>query len=93
MQWSDVRKAYPEQWLVIEALEAHSARAHRIFDRVAVLEHCADGRAAMKRCNELQRAHPDREFCFVHTEMPTLEIEERRWVGIRGVGSDAARPA
>jgi hypothetical protein len=85
MQWSDVRVAYPDQWLVVEALEAHSANDHRFFDRIAVSEVCADGRTAMKRYSELQREHPHREFGFVHSSKPELEFEERLWFGIRGL--------
>lgn len=92
MRWSEVRAAHPDQWLVIEALEAHSDRGRRIFDRIAVIDVCPDGRATMKRYGELHRRHPERELCFVHTAREQLEIEERRWIGIRGIhASDAAR--
>lgn len=85
MQWADVRMTYPDQWLVIEALEAHSAHNHRIFDQIAVIEACADGPTTMKRCADLHRQHPQREFCFVHTGTVELQIEERQWIGIRGI--------
>jgi hypothetical protein len=85
MRWEDVRAEHPDQWLVIEALEAHSENAHRIFDRIAVVDVCSDGRSTMKRYGELRRVHPHREFCFVHTSMPELNIEERLWLGIRGL--------
>ena len=85
MRWADVRAAYPEQWLVIEALDAHSANDRRIVDRIAVTDVCSDGRTAMKRYGELRRQHPQREFCFVHTSNVELEIEERIWLGIRGL--------
>jgi len=55
MQWSEIRAAYPDQWLVIEALEAHSENNRRIFDRIALVEACAEGRAAMKRYGQLHR--------------------------------------
>jgi hypothetical protein len=85
MRWQEVRAAHPGQWLVIEALEAHSVNDHRILDRIAVIDACADGRATMKRYGELRRQHPQREFCFVHTSMVELNIEERLWLGIRGL--------
>ena len=85
MQWSEVRAAYPDQWLVIEALEAHSENDRRFFDRVAVAEAFSEGRSAMKRYSELQREHPHREFCFVHSSKRELEFEERLWFGIRGL--------
>lgn len=85
MRWQEVRAAHPDQWLVIEALEAHSENNHRIVDRIAVIDVCSDGRATMKRYGELRRRHPEREFCFVHTSMVELDIEERLWLGIRGI--------
>jgi hypothetical protein len=92
MRWSDIRAANPDQWLVIEALEAHSANDHRIFDRIELVEVCPDGRAAMKRYGELRREHPSREFCFVHTSKPELVFEERLWLGIRGLRATDASP-
>lgn len=92
MRWSEVRAAYPERWLVIEALAAHSEGGRRVVDRIAVLEVCENGRATMKRHAQLRALHPDRELCFVHTAATTLEIEERPWIGIRGIHAvDAAR--
>ena len=85
MRWNEVRAAHPDQWLVIEALEAHSENEHRVLDRIAVIDVCPDGRASMKRYGELRREHPQREFCFVHTSVPELSIQERLWLGIRGL--------
>lgn len=50
MNWSEVRSIYPETWLIIEALEAHTTDDnYRIPDRVAVIETCPDGEAAFER--------------------------------------------
>ena len=84
MNWSQVRQAYPDQWLVIEALEAHSDDAQRQLDRIAVLETCPDGKAAFDRYQHLHEEHPFRELYFVHTGREMLDIRERHWVGIRG---------
>lgn len=80
MRWSDVRAAYPNQWLVIEALEAHSDEDQRHIDRIAVIETCTDGAAAMQCYNQMHRQYPQREFYFVHTSRETLEILESRSV-------------
>jgi len=85
MLWSEVRASHPDQWLVIEALDAHTAGERRVFDRIAVIDVCADGPSAMKRYAELRRQHPHREFCCAHTGMVELDIEERRWIGLRGL--------
>ncbi|HET7506591.1 MAG TPA: hypothetical protein VFK02_36475 [Kofleriaceae bacterium] len=85
MRWAEVRDAHPDQWLVIEVLDAHTEGDRRVLDRMAVLELCPDGRTTMKRYGELRRLHPNREFCFVHTSAAELKIEERLWLGIRGL--------
>jgi hypothetical protein len=87
VRWSEIRAAYPEQWLVIEALEAHTIGNRRVFDRIAVVDICPDGRTTMARYRELRREHPYRELCFAHTGMAELEIEERRWIGARSRGA------
>lgn len=76
MNWPQVRQAHPNQWLVIEALEAHSEERRRILDRIAVVETCPDGQAAMRCYRQLHREHPLREFYFVHTSRDELEILE-----------------
>lgn len=43
----------------------------------------------MKRYSELRRQHPQRELYFVHTSKVELEIEERMWLGIRGLRATA----
>jgi len=78
---------------MIEALDARSQDDRRIIDRVAVIDICVDGRATMKRHAELRRRHPHREFYFVHTSMTELKIEERLWLGIRGLRATATRVA
>ncbi len=83
MRWTDIRSAYPDQWLAIEALRAHTEDHRRIFDRIAVIDVCSDGAMALRRYRELRREHPDREFCYAHTENADLEIVERPWIGIR----------
>lgn len=84
MQWQEIRDAYPDQWLVIEALEAETATDHRrLLKRIAVVERCETGDAAFQRCRQLYPIHPDREFYFVHTSREELEIYERNWVGVR----------
>jgi len=83
MRWADIRTIHPNQWLVIEALEAHTDGNRRVLDRIAVVDVCPDGSAAFSRYRELHRTHPGRELYFVHTSNADLEITEERWFGIR----------
>ena len=90
MTWQEVRKAYSNQWLVIEAIDAHTEEDRRLLDQIAVVETSADGATAFQAYQRLHRAYPQREFYFVHTGRESLDIRERRWVGIRR--ADAAYP-
>ncbi len=84
MRWTDIRKTYPDQWLVIEAVQAHSDEQHRrLLDEIAVVEVTRDGSAALQSYQKLHRAHPEREYYFVHTSREQLDIRERQWLGIR----------
>ena len=84
MQWTEIRRAYPDQWLVVEALEAHTIPdQQRQFDRLAVIELCSDGSRAMATYRRYHKQHPMREFYFIHTSRPVLDIRERQWLGIR----------
>ena len=83
MIWLEVQKAYPDQWLVIEALEAHTESNQRLLDRIAVIETCPDGASAMQSYQRLHRDYPLREFYYVHTGREKLDIRERHWIGIR----------
>jgi|GEM_PF-607790 len=84
MQWSEIQQAYPNQWLVIESLEAKTAPDNRRqLKRIAVVERCPDSQAALHSYRHLHQQHPLREFYFVHTSRAQLDIREQSWVGIR----------
>ena len=90
MLWREVRKAYPNQWLIVEALEAQTVAGNRRqLGRLAVIESCPDGNTAFQRYRRLHQEYPAREFYFVHTSREKLDIRERQWLGIRR--GDAAR--
>ncbi|MGQ0604949.1 MAG: hypothetical protein ACT4QE_24990 [Anaerolineales bacterium] len=84
MQWSEVRQAYPNEWLIIEALEADTTPVHqRTLKRIAVIERCADSKTVLQSYRRLHQQFPFREFYFVHTSREKLDIREQVWVGIR----------
>lgn len=84
MIWQEIRKTHPNQWLIIEALEAYTTpEKQRELERIAVIERCVDGRTAMQAYQRLHELYPQREFYFVHTTRETLDIRERQWLGVR----------
>jgi hypothetical protein len=82
MRWADVKATYPNQWLIIEAIEARSEGGRRIVERLAVIETCRDGAEALSSYRRLHQVYPQREFYFVHTSRDELNIQQTRWVGI-----------
>ena len=83
MKWNEIREKYPDQWLIIEALEAHTEDQQRQLDQITVVQVCADGAAALQEYRQLHQVHPQHEFYYVHTARETLDIRERHWLGIR----------
>jgi len=83
MRWIEIREQYPEQWLVIEALEARTESERRELEQMAVVKVCPDGADAYQQYRQLHRQYPLREFYFVNTAREELDIRERHWLGLR----------
>ena len=84
MKWQEIRQHYPAQWLLLEAVKAHSANNLRILEELAVINVFPDSKVALKSYQELHHEAPARELYVFHTSRETLEIPQRRWLGIRG---------
>jgi hypothetical protein len=83
MNWQETRRHFPHQWLVVEALQAHSCNNQRILDDIAVIQTFEDSLTAWRTYAKLHRQSPQNEFYVLHTDREILEIEERYWLGIR----------
>jgi hypothetical protein len=83
MTWQEVRQYHPNSWLLLEALEAHSADGHRILDDLAVLAVFPDGNTAWQAYQELHRKDRARELYVLHSSKEDVAIEEFFWAGIR----------
>jgi hypothetical protein len=83
MQWSEIRRHYPDQWLLLEALQAHSEANHRILDQLAVVGVYSDSQAAWKGYAQLHLEAPACELYVFHTSRETLDVLERHWLGVR----------
>jgi hypothetical protein len=84
MQWQDLQQHYPQQWVLIEAIKAHSQADKRIIEQLALLGAFPDSTSAIQSYLRLHREAPERELYVFHTGRETLDITERRWLGIRG---------
>jgi len=83
MDWQDVRAHYPDRWLLVEALVAHNDAERRVLDDIAVIDSFDDSHAAMARYADLHRVAPGRELYVVHSSRESIDITERRWLGVR----------
>lgn len=85
MKWESVREHYPSQWVLVEAIAAHSEPGKRIVEEMTVVNAFPDSTTAMQSYKQLHRQLPERELMVLHTDREVLDIQERHWLGIRGV--------
>jgi hypothetical protein len=83
MIWQEIRMRYPQQWVLVEAIHAHSTADQRVLDQLAVVNTFPDSVSAMNGYRQFHRAAPERELYVFHTSRAQLEVAERRWLGIR----------
>lgn len=83
MRWEEVQERFPNEWVVLEAMNAYSSDGNRYIEEVVVVDRFDDSTLAMRRYNELHKQDPHREYCFFHTSRHALVARER-YVGLRG---------
>lgn len=81
--WEEIRRQFPRQWLLVEAIAAHSSRGKRVLEDIAVLDAFQEAGTAMKSYQEMHRRSPQRELYVVHTDREMLDITEVDWLGLR----------
>jgi hypothetical protein len=84
MKWLDVKKAFPSQWVLIEAIEAKTVDSNRVIESLSIIETFADDSLkAFKKYSELHKKNKEKEFYVVHTDRPELDISILKWTGVR----------
>jgi len=84
MKWEDVRQAFPEQWILIEAIQAHTnKKSERILEEIVPLERFSSSPDAMRVYQEIHRDEPNRELYVLHTSRKRPNIIEKKCVGVR----------
>lgn len=61
MVWQDIRQHYPQQWMLVEAIQVRSTANKRILEQLAVIDTFPDSIAALQRKKIM---------------LPTMSIEE-----------------
>ncbi|AEF95411.1 hypothetical protein Desca_2589 [Desulfotomaculum nigrificans CO-1-SRB] len=80
MKWQEVRKLYPDQYVLIKILESHIENGAEIVDEVAIVRSISDPKEATF---ELVRSKGD--TLVYHTSNEQLSIAIRVGPGFRGV--------
>ena len=88
MNWHTIRTQYPHQWVLVDALEAHSDNNKRILDSMAVINCFTNSMKALQAYGRLHKKSPQRELYVLHTNKETLDIEQRFWFGVRFNAND-----
>ena len=84
MKWEDVRQAFPEQWVLIEAVQAYTDdESERVLEEISLLKRFSKSPEAMKAYQEIHREDPQRELYVLHTSRKDPNIIEKKWVGVR----------
>ena len=84
MKWEDVKKSYVEQWVIVEAIIAHSEGEKRIIDDLTIVGAFGDDNSkALHQYVELHRTNKERELYVVHTSRPELDIKEKSCTYVR----------
>ena len=83
MTWNEIRRQFPHQWLLVEAVNARSESGQRHLDELAVLDACSDGETALRTYLKVHRGAPGRELYVLHSDREQPAIAERSWQGLR----------
>lgn len=84
MQWQEIRQHFPNQWVLLEAVKAHSEANHWIVEDMAALEAFSDSEAMLRTYLKLHQAEPERDIFYFHTSQEQIDIVEDTWLGLRG---------
>lgn len=84
MKWEDVRQAFPAQWILIEAIQAHTNKqSERVLEEIVPLKKFSNSPDAMRVYQDIHRDEPNRELYVLHTSRKKPNIIEKKWVGVR----------
>ena len=86
MKWQEIRTKFPQTWVLVEAIEAHTEKKQRIIDLMAVIDGFPGFFEAMDVYKTLHNQTPNREMYVLNKQTEEMKIEEHRWHGLRGAG-------
>ena len=78
MLWNEVRKTYPNKWIVFDSLKQHEEDNKLIVEDLAIIEVFDDINDAFKFYRTLHRENKSRELSLGDTRKENLEYEIKR---------------
>ncbi len=84
MKWSELRKQYPNQFVLVEAISACSQNGKRIIKEMAVIDRYHSVSDAWNGYKQQYKTFPEKELYIFHTSKEQIEVEEQYFIGIRG---------
>jgi hypothetical protein len=80
MKWEEVKKIYPDKYVLLQVLESHIDGDRKYIDDVAIIRSLDDSKEATR---ELVNAKPG--TLVYHTSKDKIEVLIRENIGFRGV--------
>ena len=84
MKWSELRKQYPNQFVLVEAISACSQNGKRIIKEMAVIDRYNSVSDAWNGYKQQHKTFSEKELYIFHTSKEQIEVEEQYFIGIRG---------
>lgn len=73
--WQQIRTAYPEQWVLVEAMDAYTENDRRVINHLELIaEHGDNWLSAWQQYERLHQSNPYREYYVLHTSNEALDI-------------------
>ncbi|MGB4500247.1 MAG: hypothetical protein ACOX0L_05775 [Natronincolaceae bacterium] len=74
---------HPDQWVLVEALEAESQNGKREILHMAIINQYNNSTDAWKGYKDLHLLNSSRELYIFHTSNEKIEVVEKKFTGIR----------
>lgn len=85
MKWSEARAQFPNRWVLVEAISAHSSNNIRKIEELSVINDYAETKHAWDAYKKYHYSEPSREYYIFHTVNENIEVQEQEFIGIRGL--------
>ena len=84
MEWNEVRKQFPNKWLLFAAIKSHMTKdKHRIIDELAPIHAYADFYKEWDHYSVLHAKELAQRLYVYHTSNDQINIKLQHWAGVR----------